>query len=383
MGVSFSLVARCARHKVVERRADAYPCGHPHPESENAELMPRRTTAPSRRAVAVVAVIILLQGIAAVGGLAASPTEQVPQVAAAADDLLVDLELQAVSPQEAAPVEQVEQIEAYLLDLPASTVGSQREVAEDMSAAMRGSAAIFAEEFPAHAAATQDPADPATTHWAVIIGVNDYEGRVGNTFGSVPDALVLRQILLDRGWRDDHILLLTDRAASHDRIVRAIEWLERSTDERSTVVFSKSGHIRHSGGRTGLWPANNQYLWAEDFGRMIGAVRADKMWISLQGCHAAGMSAPGVEGPGRVVTYSSPVTQKSFEDPETGHSLQGFYMFVEGIRDGWGDADGDGRVSVQEAHAFGAPRAEIRSAGQQSPVMVDGLGGRPFHLDVR
>jgi hypothetical protein len=89
-----------------------------------------------------------------------------------------------------------------------------------------------------------------------------------------------------------------------------------------------------------------------------------------------------LEGDGRVVTYSSPITQKSFEDPETGHSLQGFYMFVEGIRDGWGDANGDGRVSVQEAHAFGGPRAEIRSAGQQRPVMVDGMGGRPFHLEI-
>jgi hypothetical protein len=342
-------------------------------------LLTRRLAVTPPRSVVLVALLIVLQAVAAVGVLAAGQAERegpAPSVAAAAEDVLVDLELQAVAPE---PRSIEHQPEAFGLDLPPSSVKPNRGT---VASAQGESAAVFAEEFPAHAAAVQDPADPATLHWAVIIGVNDYEGRTGNTFGSVPDALVLRQLLLDRGWRDDHILLLTDRTASHDRIVRAIEWLARSTDERSTVVFSKSGHIRHSGGRTGLWPADNQYLWAEDFGRMIGAVQADKMWVTLQGCHAAGMSAPGVEAPGRIVTYSSPVTQKSFEDPETGHSLQGFYLFVEGIRDGWGDADGDGRVSVQEAHAFGAPRAEIRSSGLQRPVMVDGLGGRPFHLEI-
>lgn len=240
---------------------------------------------------------------------------------------------------------------------------------------------LFAAEFPEHAAARQVDGEPDSFHWAVIIGVNDYAGGTGDTFGSVPDALVLRDILLERGWREDHVLVLTDRMADHDRTVRALEWLARSTDDRSTVVFSSSGHIRHTGGRTGLWPSDNQFLWSEDLGRLLGAIESERMWVTLQGCHAQGLAAPGVEAPNRVVTYSSPVTQKSFEDPETQHSLQGYYLFAEGIRDGWGDADGDGRVSVQEAYGWGAPRAELRSSGLQSPVLVDGLG-RPFHLEV-
>lgn len=253
--------------------------------------------------------------------------------------------------------------------------------AEAPTAQESASARRFAEEFPAHAAARQRAGDPASFHWAVIVGVNDYAAPTGDTFGSVPDAVVLREVLLDRGWHPDHILVLTDAEADHDRTVRALEWLARSTDERSTVVLSVSGHIRHRDGRTGLWPADNRYIWAEDFGRMVSAIASERMWVTLQGCHAGGLAAPGVEAPGRIVTYSSPVTQKSYEDPETEHSLQGYYVFAEGLRDGWGDADGDGRVSVQEAHAWGAPRAETRSAGLQVPVMVDGLG-HPFHLEV-
>jgi hypothetical protein len=299
----------------------------------------------------------------AVGGMVVGTEGAVAgDVAPAAD--LVDLEQVALESFEPLPEVSEEPDAAYLADL-------RRPSASER---------LFAEEFPAHAAAQQVDGEPATFSWAVIIGVNEY-ANAGNTFGSVPDALVLRDILLERGWREDHVLVLTDAQADHDRTVRALEWLARKTDDRSTVVFSSSGHIRHAGGRTGLWPSDGRYLWAEDFGRLMGAIEADRMWITLQGCHAAGLAAPGVEGPRRIVTYSSPVTQKSYEDPETQHSLQGYYLFAEGIRDGWGDADGDGRISVQEAHAWGAPRAEIRSAWQQTPVMVDGLG-EPFHLEI-
>ncbi|HVL98521.1 MAG TPA: caspase family protein [Egibacteraceae bacterium] len=239
----------------------------------------------------------------------------------------------------------------------------------------------FAGRYPEHAAAQQIDGQPSTFHWAVIVGVNDYQGRTGSTLGSVADAHVLRDSLFRRGWRGDHVLVLTDGAATRDWMVRALEWLVAKTDERSTVVFSFSGHMRHSGGNSALWPADNAYLWNADFGRMIGAVRADRMWVSLQGCHAEGMRAAGVEGPNRVVTYSSRTPEKSFEDPEAGHSVQGNYLLREGLLDGWGNNGQPTGVSVQGAFAWAAPRANIRTAGKQTPVLADHLG-RPFTLEI-
>ena len=249
------------------------------------------------------------------------------------------------------------------------------------SAPRSPSAATFAARYPEHAAAQQIDGQPSTFHWAVIVGVNDYQGRTGNTLGSVSDAQVLRDDLHARGWRGDHVLTLTDGAGTRDWIVRALEWLAEKTDERSTVIFSFSGHMRHSAGNSALWPADNAYLWNADFGRMIGAVRADRMWISLQGCHAEGMRAAGVEGPNRVVTYSSRTAEKSYEDPEAGHSVQGNYLFNEGIAQGWGNLGQRADVNVQGAFAWAAPRANTRTAGQQTPVMADHLG-RPFVLDI-
>lgn len=247
---------------------------------------------------------------------------------------------------------------------------------------------IFAREHPTHAAARQRDDVASSFHWAVIIGVNDYMGRTSSTVGSVGDALALRDTLYSRGWRGDQVLTLTDHAATHDQIVRAIEWLIRSTDHRSTVVFSFSGHMRHNAGVTALWPADNRFLWAGDLGRMLGAVRADRMWVSLNGCHAAGLAAPGLEGANRVVTYASGVPEKAYEDPSVGHSVMGYYLYAQGLRDGRGDQHGnrDGRVSAQEAFAWAAPNATQRTTGQshgpQRPVIVDGLAGREFPIAV-
>lgn len=239
---------------------------------------------------------------------------------------------------------------------------------------------LFAEEFPVHAAARQTD-DPATHGWALLVGVNRYQGRTRDTFGSVADVVVLREVLLAHGWRDDHILVLSDEAATHDRIVRGFEWLMRATDDRSTAVVSFSGHMRHRDGVTALWPTDSRYIWAADLGRMLGAVPAGRLWASLQGCHSEGLRAPGLEGPGRVITYSSRTVEKSYEDPDVGHSVQGYYLFADALRAARGDADGDGRVSIQEAYGWAAPRARIRTSERQSPLLADQVG-EPFHLHL-
>lgn len=253
-----------------------------------------------------------------------------------------------------------------------------------------GSAEILAAEYPDHAAARQVDGEPASFSWAVVVGINDHEGATRDNVASAQDAVLLREQLLARGWRDDHILVLTDRHAGHDRIVRALEWLARSTDARSRFVFSYSGHTRQRSGDPdgdgetldeGLWPADNRYLWDADLGRLLGAVRAGEGWISIQACEAAGFADPGITGPGRVVTWSSREDEKSFEDPDAGFSVQGSYLLEEGFRDGYGDADADGRVSVQEAAVWAGPRAHLRTAGQQSPQLSDSLG-RPFFLEI-
>lgn len=239
-------------------------------------------------------------------------------------------------------------------------------------------AAMLAERFPAEAAARQDDG-PGGDRWALVIGVDDYRrAGVRDTLGSVADAGVLADVLAAGGWRDDHVLVLTDRDATGEMIRAGIEWLADRTDATSRVVVSYSGHLRHRRGVTALWPTDDDYLWADEVGARFAEVAADAMWLSFQGCHAQGLASPALHRDGRLITYSSATAQKSREDPETGHSVQGYYLFVEGLRDGWGNPDA-AHPSVQEAFRWAAPRVHRRTAGTQSPQVWDGLG-EPFRL---
>lgn len=227
--------------------------------------------------------------------------------------------------------------------------------------------------------------EPTGSHWAVVIGSDAYRGATADTIGSAADARLLTDLLQRHGWRDDHVRTLTNARATQADIRQAFAWLARKADEDSTVVVSYSGHMDHrhtaAGVVTGLWTQDNERIWRAEFARMMGAVDADRMWISLQGCYAAGLAAPGVEGDDQLVTYSSHASQPSYEDPRTGHSVMGTYLFREGLAQGWGNGGNPQDVSVQEAFAWAAPRAQRRTGGKQTPVMSDGLG-EAFTLNV-
>ena len=247
----------------------------------------------------------------------------------------------------------------------------------------------FAERFPAQAAAVQDPRDPATTRWALLIGINEHRGSIADNIGSRQDAEDLRAQLLARGWRDDHILVLTDRDATRDAIVAGIGWLADKADEHSVAVFHYSGHSKKWYGQDvdgdgevtdeGLWPSDDRYIVDSELVRLLDPVRPQAMWISFATCNAAGFADPGLARPGRILTFSSSEVQKSYEHPSWGNSVWGWLMIDQALGAGLGDLDGNGRVTVEEAFAWAHPRAADTTRrqryGAQEGVLVDQVDG--------
>ncbi|MBW3576514.1 MAG: caspase family protein [Actinobacteria bacterium] len=246
----------------------------------------------------------------------------------------------------------------------------------------------FAARFAPHEQAVQDPRDPATTRWAVLIGINDYEGRTRDNVGSRQDAEDLHAHLRALGWRDDHIVLLTDRVATRENIEQAIAWLARKTDGSSVAVFHFSGHTKQWRGRDvdgdgevpdeALWPADNRHIVDSELVARLAHVSAGRLWIDIGACEAAGYADPGMRRAGRVLTFSSAEPEKSYEDPSVGNSVWGYFLIEGGMRGRGGDANGDGDVTVQEAFAYAAPRSANRtvrgSHGSQHPQMLDDAG---------
>ena len=257
------------------------------------------------------------------------------------------------------------------------------------SVAVAGSASsaaaeAFREKYPAQSSASHDPSVPATNYWALLIGINDYAGSTRDNVGSYQDARDLRKHLLALGWRSDHIVLIANRDATASRIIQGIRWLASKTSSSSVVVFHYSGHERpkttSSDGDNerrdvALWVADNRLIIDGILGREMNKVRAAKMWIDLAVCRAGGFSDAGMIKSGRVLTFSSPESELSMEDPDVHHSVFGWYLIMEGMRQKLGDLNGDGQVTVEEAYRYARPHVVSRTGGEQHPMITDKLSG--------
>lgn len=263
-------------------------------------------------------------------------------------------------------------------DLLASDDGGRRRYRPSSGPRLR-----FADAFPAQAAASVDPAVPASNHWALLIGINEYAAGTRDNIGSYQDARDLRKYLLRRGWKGDHIVLLGERTATASMILQSIRWLASKTDGASTVIFNYSGHEepRHYGGTRHimLHASDNRFIADTQLARELGRVSAEKMWINLAVCRAGGFNDPGLVKAGRVVTFSSPESELSYEDPRVHHSVFGWYMIMESMVYGYADSNADGDATPEEAFRYAKSRVTARTSGLQHPFMIDRLAGQ-FHL---
>jgi len=270
---------------------------------------------------------------------------------------------------------------------PLPPTGSDDPAPVPVAAARSGR--TFADRHPAQAAAVQDPAVPASTRWALLIGINEHMGRVSDNIGSRQDAEDLRAHLLASGWRDENILLLTDRAATGAAIEEGLRWLAEKTTPESTAVFHYSGHSKKWYGQDpdgdgeftdeGLWPTDDRFITDSRLVSLLDPVDAGTTWISFATCNAAGFADAGMARPGRVLTFSSGEPQKSYEHPSWGNSVWGYLMFDQAMRAGAGDLNRDGTVSVEEAWTWARPQASQTTRdqryGPQDAVIVDDLDG--------
>jgi caspase domain-containing protein len=244
--------------------------------------------------------------------------------------------------------------------------------------------------YPHQSRATQDPRDPATFYWALLIGINDYASPTRDNVGSRQDAQSLYDFLTHHRWHSDHIMLMTDRTATASHVLSAIRWLAGKTDTRSIVVFLYAGHgVRlrnnadydHEKQDVALWLSDNKLIIDGTLGKELGRVRAARMWIDFATCRAGGFDDPGMVKPGRVITYSSPQREYSYEDPNLHHSVFGYYVIVQAIGGVYGDQNHDGEVSVEEAFYWARDRVVTYTSGRQHPFIRDSLKGE-FDLEA-
>ncbi|MGH2731392.1 MAG: caspase family protein [Actinomycetota bacterium] len=238
--------------------------------------------------------------------------------------------------------------------------------------------ALLALNLPAIAAPGGDD-----DRWALIVGVDRFQGRTRPNVGSVGDARDFRELLARHGWRDDRIRVLTDEAATAEGIRAGVRWLVDSSTPNSRSVFHYSGHVKQIEGdqdRDGealdeyLWPHDNRFISDGELAQSLRELKG-LAWIDISGCEAGGFNE-GLATPRRLFTASSAEPEKSYEHPDWANSVWSGLLVDQGMLKGAADSNRDGDVTLREAVEWAAPRAtsitKDEPKGPQHPFAAGG-----------
>lgn len=216
--------------------------------------------------------------------------------------------------------------------------------------------------------------------WALIVGIDHFSGRTRSNVGSVGDAQDTYQLLVNNGWPQDHIRLLTDHDATQSAIRDGLKWLVDNSDANSFSVFHYSGHTKQTKDKNGThefyWPTDNKFISDSEVSDSLRALRG-WAWIDLSACESAGL-ADDVASAQHLVTASSQVNEKSYEEADWHNSVFTGYMVDQGMLNGGADNNHDGTVTLQEAFNYAAANApnytKGQSQGPQHPYTAGGDG---------
>ncbi len=262
-----------------------------------------------------------------------------------------------------------------------------------------------------------EPLGKIADRWAVVIGISDYKyadpKRLPNLKYAHRDAEVFAAFLKSEaggGFRDDHVLLLTNEQATARNIREALfEFLKHTVKEDFVLIYS-SGH-----GMPDPDKSSNLYLVAYDSDpRKIAAtgfpmwdldtalrrtIAAERVVAFVDTCHSSG-TTEGIKGvkvgdefnkyfenlantkPGRVVFTSCEGYEVSREDAKWGGGHGVFtWALLEGLR-GKADSDADGIVALGELLDYVDVTVRRETANEQHPARAGVQFDRKLPLGV-
>jgi hypothetical protein len=223
-------------------------------------------------------------------------------------------------------------------------------------------------------------ATPPANKWALLIGIDQFQGGTRPNFGGAADAADMREALVRNGFPADHIRVLTDSGATAADIRAGLTWLVANSSPTTFSVFSYSGHVKQVGNTEYLWPHDNAHIADTELAAAMKSLKG-RAWVNIAGCEAAGFDE-GISSPTRLFTAASQSNEKGYELPSARASVFSMYMVRKGMLAGEADYNRDGRVSVQEGFRLAAERAPSFTAGEaqgaQHPFIAGGDGKELF-----
>jgi len=246
---------------------------------------------------------------------------------------------------------------------------------------------------PVRADGPAPPVAPRPHSYAVVIGSNAGGAGQGALRFAEDDAGRVAEVLRDLGHyaaADVHVLLhpgVAQVAGAIDELSARVK-ANAASGEQSEVVFYYSGHARASALTLG-----SEEIALGTLRERLSALPATLTIVVLDACQSGAFARVKGAEPAADFSYNSVsrLTQKGLavmasstaqELSQESDELRGSYFthhFVTALR-GAGDADGDGRVSLDEAYRYAYRRTLASTArtqvGEQHATLETDLAGQ-------
>jgi len=223
----------------------------------------------------------------------------------------------------------------------------------------------------------------ASSKWAVIIGIADYQGTDSDLWHPDEDAKdMYSELIRQQGYRKASVKLLTNSKATASTISSAISWLVANEKAGDEVVFFFSGQ-GYRAPDSEAWDSdvetdgNDEMIVTHDFyglpdgwfKSMFAAIESTKFALMFGSCYSGGMfdDNDDLQGTGRVIASACKANQLGWDYFYLGNTLWGYYFVDEGLLD-------NNANSVEAAHAYAYPRVVAEQPDSQ-PQLYDNYPG--------
>jgi len=246
--------------------------------------------------------------------------------------------------------------------------------------------------------------------WAVIIGIADYEGKANDLWHPDEDAKEMYYVLINfYGFARDHIILLTNKKATAEAILNAIDWLITWENSTSIVVFFYSGHgynasedvtsqyeypIDETDGIDECIVSYDLYAIPDDLLKeKLSQIESNNVFLWFGSCFSGGMNdifhTLATLSRTIVLTSACQETQLTYDVLQLGNTLFGYYYVDEGIIDGKADGYGpngvlDETITVEEAFYYADEHVnafvQLYNLEPSDPEIFDSVPDVDFYL---
>jgi hypothetical protein len=223
----------------------------------------------------------------------------------------------------------------------------------------------------------------AGNKWAVIIGIADYQGTGSDLWHPDEDAKdMYSELTRQQGYPKANVKLITNRGATAQAIVNAINWLVANEKAGDEVVFFYSGHGYRAPDSEG-WDSdvesdgNDEMIVTYDFyglpdgwfKQKFAAIESAKFALMFGSCYSGGMfdDNDDLQGTGRVIASACKADQYGWDYLQLGNTLWGYYFVDEGLLD-------NNANSIETAHAYAYPRVVAQQPDSQPQLYDNYLG---------